>query len=304
MVAGIPLLLTVMAAVTMPHADGPAQAPAPAPASGANAGLNHFYVVLDEETFSAARSSEFFQEELAVVDTGLPGFSAPDSSSSRFYVRGRNTYMELLGPQNPFAEPVRKIGIALGVDELAELDSVQRAWSEHLGGKVERTRVQWTKSPKPVPWYDAVEHARTNSNPHAVLWAAAYLPEFLPWLYPQRSVRRNSVARADFLAPRFAPDRLFEDVIGLVIAVPAELRLEIARQLEVLGYERRETKDALVLEGGGWKLTLVEAAAEHSRLQSVEFSMNREHEGPAVVHIGPSSTLVFGPGRAATWRFR
>lgn len=266
-------------------------------------GLNHFYVVLDEETFSAVRTSGFFSSDFAAVDAGLPGFGVPDSTSERLFVRGRNTYLELFRPSNRFGEPVGKVGIALGVDRPEDLDCVQRRWNERLGADAERSRIERQADGRSVPWYDAVYRPATSANADLVVWATAYRPEFLPWLYPHRPPSQTGVSRADFLAPRFDPERLLEDVTGLVVASPMELQRGISRQLGAIGYEHVQVGDLVVLSGGGWALTLTDPSGEQRGLLAVHFSTTREKMGLPMVRVGPRSLLVFGPGRRATWYF-
>ena len=264
-------------------------------------GLNHVYVVLDEETFAALRGSELLRSELAAVDAGLPTFEAPRADSQRLYIRGRTTYVEILGPRNPFNEPVGKIGLALGVDELALLGEVQAAWSASFGSAADRYEVQWKKATPPVPWYDVVQHRTTSNNPHLVLWVSAYRPEFLPWLYPQRSALDNRGSRADFLAPRFRPERLFQDVTGLTVAIPEQLRQQVARQLEASGYRRSVRGEMLELQGSGWTLTLVEPSAQRQGLLSMTIATNRKRTTDIV--LGPRSVIEFN-AHSALWHFK
>lgn len=263
-------------------------------------GLNHVYVVLDEETFAAARDSELMKTRFASVDTGLPKFAPPQANSQRLYIRGKTTYLELLGPRNPFNEPVGKIGLALGVDTLPLLDAVQAAWSASLGAAADRYNVEWKKATPAVPWYEVIQHRSTSANPHLVLWASAYRPEFLPWLYPHRSAHGNRGSRADFLAPLFRPERVFQDVTALTIAVPEELRQQIARQLQAVGYRRVERGESLELQAVGWTLTLLASSADRQGLLSMTLATNRE--GGANIVLGSRSTIVFDT-RSALWRF-
>jgi hypothetical protein len=285
-----------------------ATGPVLAEASGApctpETGLNHFYVVLDEETFAAVRTSTFFLGRFAAVDAGLPAFAAPDSVSQRLFVRGKTTYLELFRPDNHFGEPVGKVGIALGVDRLEDLDCVHRLWEDQLDSGTERRRVERQADDELVPWYDAVYHPATSLNPDLVLWAVGYLPEFLPWLYPDRPAEATGGSRGDFLAPRFDSTRLLRDVVGLVVAVPAELRSTIADQLEAIGYARREYGDATVLSTTEWSLTLAEPTGDRRGLLAVDFSTNHEHEGLGIVYLGSRSLLTFGPAQRASWYVR
>jgi hypothetical protein len=264
-------------------------------------GLNHVYVVLDQETFTAVRDSERLMREFASVDTGLPQFDPPQTQSQRLYIRGRTTYVEILGPRNPFDEPVGKIGIALGVDALPLLDEVQAAWSAAFGSAADRYNIEWKKATPPVQWYEVVQHRSTSDNPDLVLWASAYRPEFLPWLYPQRSAFDTRGSRADFLAPLFRPERLFRDVTGLTIAVPEQLRAQIARQLQSVGYQRSSPGEALELQSSGLTLTLTEPTADRRGLLSMAMATNRDNSSDIV--LGPRSIIKFD-GQSAVWHFR
>jgi hypothetical protein len=263
-------------------------------------GLNHVYVVLDEETFGAVRDSEWMKTQFASVDTGLPKFAPPQADSQRLYIRGKTTYVELLGPRNPFNEPVGKVGLALGVDALPLLDTVQGAWRATLGTAADRHNVEWKKATPPLPWYEVVQHRSTSANQNLVLWASAYRPEFLPWLYPQRPAQDNRGSRADFLAPLFRPERMFQDVTALTIAVPEELRQQIARQLQAVGYRRTGQGEGIELQGAGWMLTLLPSNTHRHGLLSMTVATNRE--GGADVVLGTRSNIEFGP-RSARWRF-
>lgn len=264
-------------------------------------GLNHVYVVLDEETFAAVRDSELLMREFAAVDTGLPKFGPPQADSQRLYIRGRTTYVELLGPRNPFNEPIGKIGLALGVDALPLLDEVQAAWSASFGSAADRYKVDWKKTTPSVPWYEVIQHRSTSDNPHLVLWASAYRPEFLPWLYPQRSAFDNRGSRADFLAPLFRPERLFRDVTGLTIAIPEQLRQQVARQLQAVGYRRSVRGETLELQSSGLTLTLVEPNAHRQGLLSMAVATNRDGETDFV--LGQRSVIKFD-AQSALWSFK
>jgi hypothetical protein len=264
-------------------------------------GLNHVYVVLDEETFTALRDSERLMSEFASIDTGLPKFDAPQAQSQRLYIRGRTTYVEILGPRNPFNEPVGKIGIALGVDALSLLDEVQAAWSAIFDSAADRYNVEWKKTTPPVQWYEVVQHRSTSDNPTLVLWASAYRPEFLPWLYPQRPALHNRGSRADFLAPLFRPERLFRDVTALTIAAPEQLREQIARQLQSVGYQRSSRGEVLELQSSGLTLTLAEPTADRRGLLSMAVATNRDHGSDIV--LGPRSIIRFD-SQSAVWHFQ
>ena len=268
-----------------------------------SSGLNHVYVVLDEATFDVIRASEFVLGRFASVDEGLPEFTRANERSASLYIRGKETYLELLGPENSFGEPVGKVGIGLGVDVPSELDAVERAWTDQLGEETIRRLQKWNQADPPVPWHEVVLHPETVVSPTLVVWASAYRAEFLPWLYPDRTAEENGVTRADFLAPQFDGDRVLEDVTGLTLALPPELVERFAAQLESIGYERTGSDEAVHLRVDRMRFSLVPPEGERTRLMGIEFRTTREYRGPPVVRLGDRSVLSFGPGRSGRWLF-
>ena len=266
-------------------------------------GLEHFYAVLDAQTFSALAQNPFLMEEFASVDAGLPGFETPTREDSALYIRGKDTYLELFGPENPLGAPIGQVGIGLGVDDPGRFSELEDVWRASFAGSLVRSRKDWSAGTERIAWREVLGSADTLSGPDLVLRAGMYAPEFLPWLYPDRSENENGIARADFLEPLFAPDRLLENVTGLVLALEPETRGELARQLEAIGYESTQTEGALLLEGGDWKLTLVEPGPRQRGLVALEMVTTADKEGARVVPLGPRSMLVFGPEQSAVWSF-
>lgn len=268
-------------------------------------GLNHVYVVLDAETFAAVQASAFVLDSLAAIDAGLPAFEPPTESSQRLFLRGRTTYLELFRPDNRFGEPVGKIGLALGPDDAGALDCIHRAWLDRLGEGTERRRIDRQTDGDPVPWYEAVYHPSTSLGDHLAVWATGYLPSFLPWLYADHPEAATGTRRADFLAPQFAFDRYVQDLTGVTMTLPHDLREAVADQLEVLGYRRAARADRLVLEGDGWTLTLLDPEQHAAGLHELTFSVRalphrRTHA------LGSRSQIHFAdePTPLARWTFR
>jgi len=77
--------------------------------------FNHIYVVIDSTSFNKIKTDkEFFA--LANIDSGMPNFDKIDSTSTTLYLRGKSTYIEIMGPNNKFNEKVGSIGIGFSWD--------------------------------------------------------------------------------------------------------------------------------------------------------------------------------------------
>lgn len=218
--------------------------------------LNHIYVVLDAPTYAAFRDSQKLATVLGRPDGGLPDYAPPAADADRIFFRGRQTYLEFFAPNNRFGEPVGKVGLALGYDEPAALDRLQRAWAGWCGEQVRRTRVEYRRLQPPVPWYDAVQCDNTAGGPHLAVWAMTYLPEFWQWQAAARDLDRPRTARADILAPRQQDGQGRFDVTGVTLAVPEPMRTTLVAQLERAGFSVDTTAGGVLLRGDGLRLIL------------------------------------------------
>jgi hypothetical protein len=229
--------------------------------------LNHLYVVLDAETYAALRASRFLLEEFAAVDAGLPDFGSIDPGTDVLYVRGAETYLELMGPQNHFGEPVGQLGLGFGVDAPGSLPQVFASLrAAGLRPYFSRDHVDFA-GPVPIPW----KHTTGPRAPLAdgvAVWASEYEPGFARWLDPSADPR--AVARRDFLRPRFRVDRLLADVVGIRLGVDPTARESITEGLLALGYGG--TGDMLV--GPGLEVSF-EPVTGPIRLVAVAFRLTR-----------------------------
>ena len=89
--------------------------------------LNHFYVVVDAETYAAAQASPFLTGEFAPFEKRTTARN--DRSYTGIYWYGRRTYFELFEPGTQ--GPAGASGLALGVEEPGATEAVKKAWGRH-----------------------------------------------------------------------------------------------------------------------------------------------------------------------------
>lgn len=277
-------------------------------ASGGEAGalprpaLNHLYVVLDAETFAALRDSPWVERALASPDAGLPHFQRPTEDSDRLFLRGRNTYLEFFAPDNRFGEPVGKVGIALGLDALADLKAVEQAWRRAYGADVRHSEVKFSRTDPPVPWYDAIQVDATSNNPHLVAWAMTYKPEFVSWISGDAGTGTRT-SRIDVLAARWEEGQNLEDIAGLSLAVPRSLHDRLVEQLEYAGMQRDDSAGGTRLGGDGWYLLLRPLDSNTRGLEYIELRAGGMMEAGCTVTFGNSSIEAEDP-QGMRWWFR
>ena len=78
--------------------------------------FSHLYVVLDSLSYSEFTNSPEWTDAYANLDVGLPHFNPIDKNATSCYLRGHRHYIEILGPDNTYNEPVGKSGIGFSLE--------------------------------------------------------------------------------------------------------------------------------------------------------------------------------------------
>ncbi|OFV86657.1 MAG: hypothetical protein A2V74_03990 [Acidobacteria bacterium RBG_16_70_10] len=275
---------------------------------GAAVFLNHFYVVVDDETYGAAQASGFLTREFAPFEKRTT--TRNDISYTGIYWYGRRTYFELFAP-GPQGGPDAS-GFALGVERPGESEIVKRAWTAALGGADGGLVTRKTETDA-VPWFE-MSYARAELGGLRV-WLMEYHRDFLAHWYGNLTPAR-SVTRADVLdryVARIGPSNergsaLLKDVTGLTVVLSAADRETLTKLIRAAGWTIRDQPGTL--EAVGPESVLLRLVAEGDRspkISEVTFSLQRpvaaqtHRFGSADLRLeGTSARLRFGdpaPGR-------
>lgn len=203
--------------------------------------FNHLYIVLSQADFEAVRTSEFLLNQFAASDQGFPKFLPVDGQTQSIYLRGRDTYIELFGPDNKFGEPVGKIGVGWSVEKVGELDVVQNLLTKDSPTKFTRVLNQWDfdREGAAVNWYHSLFRNQLSPN-DAVWWFSETHVDFIPALYPNDVGDRERILRKDFLQSRFDAKRFLRNVTSFTIELPMEAARNLRSDLEALGWRVEE----------------------------------------------------------------
>ncbi len=258
--------------------------------------LNHLYLVLNQEDFNAVRSSDFLVNQFAASDQGLPKFLPVDETCQAIYLRGSETYLELLGPDNKFGEPVGKFGIGWSVEKVGEIDSVEKILTDESPDTFIRSLSQWDFDREdPVHWY----HSLFRKQPalaKAVWWFSEYHVDFIPTLYPGPSINDERIARRDFLASRYDSTKILKNLTSLTMELPNEAAKNLRADLEKLGWTI-DSFDARTwtMRGPEFRILLTLAKEnETARLKSIGFATQPQPAAISPMFIGPHVEVSIG----------
>ena len=153
--------------------------------------FNHFYVVVDAESYREIQASPFATGELAPFE--MRTTVRNDTTYTGIYFYGRHTYFELFEP-GPLGTAGTS-GLAFGVESSGEGERVKTLWAEALGG-AEAGPVTRRTETVDVPWFEMVYGQ--GGGPGLRVWLMEYHRDFLAQWYPELTPAR-SIARADVL---------------------------------------------------------------------------------------------------------
>jgi hypothetical protein len=240
--------------------------------------LNHIYFVVDRETYAAIRESE-------VVRSLAYCYEQKNSADNRvgwegFYIRGKNTYIELFYPQERYPETGIS-GIGMGVDEQGGLEIIAYEVRDFQKGSFKRNGKGWFN-------YLAVNDsyfAGKNS-----FWIMEYSRDYF-------SEDTDDVSRAQYNAERFDPAKPFVDILEFSIALNKDGAQILSSYLEKCGLARNNQS---YMTPEQIKIHIVEQNELHKGIYQVRFSLDRDFEKVSY-EIG-NSTLVLN-GEEGVWTF-
>ena len=262
--------------------------------------LNHFYVVVDADTYSAVQASPFLTGELAPFEKRTT--QRNDTSYTGLYWYGRRTYFELFEPGAQ--GPVGASGLALGVEAPGGSAAVEQAWRKAMGAAGHGPITRKTETGE-VPWF-GMTYGRVI--PGLRVFLMEYHHDFLARWYGELTKAR-SITRADVLDRYVAKigqsDRretaLLKDVVRLTIALAPPEREALVKQLRAVAWTATDEGSNVVCRGpDGEVIRLATPDGGRTGILSVGFSLQHDvapaaHRfGRATLRLdGASATLVF-----------
>ncbi len=261
--------------------------------------FDHLYVVVDSLTYSELTRNSEWKNKYVSLDLGLPDFVRDIDGSSTCYLRGHHHYIEILGPENAYNEPVGKSGIGFSLQNGGE--------HFHLGiaPKLKTKKSSFLNATETVSmpvgsgqqtWFKAFYTPSPGTALHT--WYAFYNPIFLDSLHDRK---HTIYTREAFLKDAYKEDRLFNGIssIDLICTIPDYNRIaQEMRHLECRLIEKNGAR--LTIESGDVSITLTPSNdVEYSRITSLRCHLNAADS--SVTQLGHLS--ITNRGKESVWEF-
>lgn len=262
--------------------------------------LNHAYLVVDEKTYRDIAASDFLNNEFA-------GFAKRTTKTgegrtwSGTYLYGERTYLEFFPPGA--LDTSETCGIGFGVEESDGIKVVRERLARLAGKPVELTLKTRLRDQHKIPWF-YVTGLPAVSGATLETWVMEYHPEYLPTWNPVFPAGADPLSRRAYLADRYKPDRLLQEIFGLTVALEEDEGKRLRDQLVALGYAVSPIAGGHLARGAGLEIVFLPATAEASGIIDVRMTLNRPKSGAKEYRFGPRSVLRFRDDKTASWTFQ
>ncbi len=261
--------------------------------------LNHFYAVLDAETYEAIGTSDFLRTEFAAFEQRST-LTGDGESWTGTYFYGRETYFEFF--KASAADPAGMTGIGLGVDGAGELDGVRQILAAERFPVLSAGPVTRVREGKEIPWFHWVGFEDGPEDPAFSVWIMQYHEDYLRLWNPGLGPEQDSISREHHRAMEFDPSRYLRDVVGLTLALTPRQSKRLLGTLSALGYETEVAAGISTARGPGIEFRIVEARPDVRGVTEIRMSLQRPKTGRATFEFGRSILTFDGEG-FAKWRF-
>ncbi|MCH2193639.1 DUF5829 family protein [Kordia sp.] len=261
--------------------------------------FDHLYIVLDSVSYAKLTQNTFFKDTYVAIDKGFPNFETIDEKTASCYARGHKHYIEILGPNNQYQEPVGKSGIGfslynkgehfhLGVKpKLKKNETTYLSISETVDVPLDQHEITWFKA-----FYSPSKNTNLNT------WYAFYNPTFLDSLH---QLKHQGYTREAFLQKSYKKECLFKDIKRISMDCTIDDYNRIAQEMRYLGCNLLNVENKVLTIASGDVLIRIRPSEtiEYSRITEIQCRLNALDN--SVIQLG--NLTITNKGKESLWNF-
>jgi hypothetical protein len=269
--------------------------------------LNHFFSVLDSQTYDEIKESKFLQDEFAAFEQRTT--VRADITYTGIYFYGTHTYFEFFAPGG-YNRSEGSGGIASGVEVPGASDILKQRLESFTKAPGFKNTVTRRVEEKEVPWFYSTASNYGDSR-KLMTWLMEYHENFLGNWYSELSPKSRGITRREFLDRYVAKigegekrkGKLLEDVVEMTLALNQTEKAVFIKEREAFGYKITGGENKTVCEGPAIKYTIISNPSSPNSIVDFKVSLKRDKSGQKVYRFGKGSVLRFNDDRTATWSF-
>jgi hypothetical protein len=269
--------------------------------------LNHFFLVLDSQTYKEIKDAKFLQEEFATFEQRTT--VRADITYTGIYFYGAHTYFEFFEPGG-YNRSEGAGGIASGIEAPGASDGLKQRLESYMKAPAFKNTVTRKVGEKDIPWFYLTAVNYRNSGKLST-WLMEYHADFLSNWYPELSPKTRGITREEILERYTAKlgdnekrkSKYLEDVVEMTLALDETEKAWFVKEREAFGYKITSGENKTVLEGPAIRYTIIPSSPSSTPIASFKMSLRRDKTGQKVYRFGSRSVLQFNDDRTATWSF-
>jgi hypothetical protein len=270
--------------------------------------LNHFFIIVDQKTYEALKSSAFLRDKFAVFEERTTASGSQTWSGLYFY--GKSTYLEFMSPESLTGQHVGDCSIALGVENQSDTDTLMKKTFDKSLLPLERAVLYRESGGQKVPWFHLVEPKKKTESPWFESWVMEYHEDFLHAWCSDAVKTRNNTRRESILncyrqrleKDGHAQPKLLEDFIGLTVALPPDDYEQFSKWLAALGYRSVKKNDGLLFSGPEIHIEIRHATSLQKGITEARLLLSSPWKGS--YKFGDRINLKSQDDKYAIWNFR
>lgn len=233
--------------------------------------FNHLYFVLDSLTFNKIKNNQHLNS-LGTFDKGLPKHEPIDKSATTLYLRGKTTYIEIMGPDNKFKEKVGAIGMGFSWDtNKIENNNLNSKLKSSCTTKFIPYEAKWSFENEKVLWYTS---HYTELKGTVATWYAYYNPAFLTKMYKENHTK---FTRELSLQKAYKNNSAIQDLSEVTLECSAEDFLKISTELDCF-YTTKKNVDpnSITYIINNVKIQLKKSESNKTKIRQLTFQLDQK----------------------------
>ncbi len=263
--------------------------------------FNHFFVVVDQDTFDDIQNSEYISSTFAITE--IRTTARADATYSGFYVYGENTYFEILTRSlSPWQS-----GIFFSPDIEDGLELVKETQLPSL--QINSVPITREFENKQVPWFFTARNFGYPSSSQLGVGIMEYHTQYLKEYFPDKTPQSRGVSRKDILA-RYSSilnisqsDRLLSDVVRVSVSVSPSEHTAMLKLFDSLRYGITNNEEHNVFTDNAFKLRVISDPNSTSRILEVDMLLHSDQSEDRTFRFGSNSILHVRRDGHAIWSF-
>jgi hypothetical protein len=274
--------------------------------------FNHFYIVVDDDTFDEIKNSEFIKNEFG----GIHEESTTTEKGETYkggYLIGRKSYIELFNSQGLEGAKEGTVGIGFSTQKAGDLEVIYDRFKAEFGDTASKDLREMVSGEAKFPWFNVVSSLPEDNKLPFACWVMEMHPLHLSFFGAKPDsngiVSRENYWEAvnkktmEYSGKPYLPERCFNDITSLELVLTQNELERFSKELSACGYLKNEGQGGASFQGPGIKIKVQTENDPTYRISSLTMTLENKLGGPIDLQFGNNARLKIASDSLGRWQF-